>query len=347
MKTKSSLQYSNNFDFIRIIAASMVLYSHHFALTGQMEPAFLGLYSVGGLAVYIFFIISGYLVMTSWWRDPNFFRFSVRRILRIWPALTCVVVATAYLLGPIVTELPLGQYLRHGGTSEYLRMLVMQTPFVLPGVFTHNPFAHGVNGSLWTIPFEVRCYIALGLIGAIGLLKTRAFALLCVGILLGWFLVRSNPDATGTFHSGRMLSAFFTAGVAVCSLEKYWSRRPHVWAVAVVIAALISWSLGWRYTSMLIALPYLVIYLGVQATPFLRQAGRWGDPSYGIYLLAFPVQQTTIFYLWPQAGFWGTLCIAYATTVVLAYASWHLIEKRALKFKPRTSKSNSSGAEAS
>ena len=69
----------NNFDAIRVVAATMVLYSHHFALTGQMEPSFFGIHSLGGLAVTIFFVLSGYLVNASWQRDPNLWRFGLRR----------------------------------------------------------------------------------------------------------------------------------------------------------------------------------------------------------------------------------------------------------------------------
>lgn len=217
---------TNNFDFIRIVAASMVLISHHFALTAQQEPSFFGIFSLGGLAVAIFFVISGYLVMTSWKRDPNLLRFALRRFLRIWPALICVVVFTAYVLGPIVTELPVKEYLRHGATSDYLRTLYMQIYYVLPGVFEHNPYARGVNGSLWTIPYEVRCYIVLGIAGIIGLLKYRSIFLATVAIYLIWFLSKSNADLTQVTNYGRELSAYFLIGAALAVLEPYWSRAP-------------------------------------------------------------------------------------------------------------------------
>ncbi len=326
----------NNFDAIRIVAASMVLISHHFALTGQMEPTFFGVHSLGGLAVTIFFIISGYLVTTSWQRDPNLWRFAWRRFLRIWPALTAAIVFTAYGLGAWLTELPLKDYLLHGATRNYLQGLWMKIHFVLPGVFEHNPYPSGVNGSLWTIPYEVRCYIVLGLAGLLGLLRMRAIFLLCIVFYMAWFFTTSNADTTGIVSYGRELSAFFLAGAACFVLQTYWERHPIWWAAGLVLACAITWIQGWHHTALLIGLPFAIIYLGTRSTPIVHRAGRWGDPSYGIYLYAFPIQQTIIFYTWPSGGFWGTMALALAITVALAYVSWHLLEKKALHFKPRT-----------
>lgn len=312
----------------------MVLVSHHYALTGQMEPSFFGIHSYGGLAVTIFFVISGYLVAASWQRDPSLWRFALRRFLRIWPALTAALVFTAYVLGAWVTELPLREYLTNRATANYLQGLWMNIHFVLPGVFEHNPYPRGVNGSLWTIPLEVRCYVILGLAGLIGLLKFRSVFLLCIALYMGWFLARSNADLTGSIHYGRELSAFFLAGAALHALERQWSRRPATWAACIGISFAITWLFGWRHTALLIALPFVIIYAGTRATPYLRRAGRWGDPSYGIYLFAFPIQQLIILYTWPALGFGGTLTIALLCTTALAYVSWHLLEKQALKFKP-------------
>ncbi|RYH17178.1 MAG: acyltransferase, partial [Alcaligenaceae bacterium] len=320
----------------RIVAASMVLFSHHFALTGQGEPSFFGLYSLGGLAVAIFFVISGYLVTISWSRDPHLLRFAYRRFLRIWPALTCVVLLVAFVLGPIASTLPVKEYFLHGATRDYLRTLLMQIHYVLPGVFEQNPYALGVNGSLWTIPFEVRCYIVLGISGLIGLLKYRPIFLISIGFYIAWFLLTSNADITGAVNYGRELSAFFLLGAAMATLEGSWRRRPMAWCATIAIAFTVMWIIGWRHTAMLLGLPFLIIYAGTCQTPIIHRAGRFGDPSYGIYLFAFPVQQTVIAYLWPEAGFWQTLALAIFFTLALAYASWHLIEKQALKFKPKS-----------
>lgn len=326
---------TNNFDCIRILAAAAVLFSHHFALTGQSEPSFLGLHSVGGIAVVVFFVISGYLVTSSWYNDPHFLRFSLRRILRIWPALAAVTVLTAYGLGTWVTEIPKDDYITHRATFDYLNILRMRIHYVLPGVFEHNPYAFGVNGSLWTIPLEVRCYIVLAFIGLAGLIKKKNILLaITIGYII-WFISRSSADITGTIHHGRELSAFFLAGAALYVLQPYWENHPRPSIAILAVLTAITWWAEWKYTAVLIGLPLLIIYFGTRSTPFIRRIGRWGDPSYGIYLIAFPIQQTVILYTWPQLGFTGTLCLSLLVTTVLAYASWHYIEKQALKFKPR------------
>lgn len=326
---------SNNFDFVRIVAASCVLISHHFALTAQAEPSFFGLHSLGGIAVLIFFSLSGFLVAQSWFADPHTLRFAMRRALRIWPALTLAATLTVLLLGPLVTTLPLKDYLNHKATWDYFSILWMKVFYVLPGVFEKNPYALGVNGSLWTIPLEVRCYIVLGGLGLLGVLKRRAILVALVGVYFIWYFLKSSPDLYGSLHYGRELSAYFLAGAGWFCVQATWKKRPQAWLTFVLGCAAIAWSSELRYLAVLIGLPYLVVWGGSASTSVLHRAGRWGDPSYGLYLFAFPIQQMIIFYTWPHLGFEGTLCLALLLTTALAYASWHLIEKQALKFKPR------------
>ena len=329
-----SKNHSNNFDAIRITAALAVLYSHHFALTAQPEPSFLNLHSWGGLAVLVFFIISGYLVTASWYNDPNFIRFSFRRILRIWPALTIVVFLTAYVLGAAVTQFPVTSYWEHRATFDYLLALIMQIHFVLPGVFEHNPYPLSVNGSLWTIPFEVRCYVALATAGLMGLMRSRIIWMAIIAICMAWFLITSSPDMTGRVNYGRELSAFFLMGSTLFIFKLYWERHPLLWLLTAGAGAALLWWMGRHYTALLIFLPIIIIYIGTRSTFFISHFGRCGDPSYGIYLISYPVQQTIIHFFWPRFGFSLTLILSSAITIALAYASWHGVEKIALRLKP-------------
>jgi peptidoglycan/LPS O-acetylase OafA/YrhL len=325
----------NNFDAIRIVAAFTVLYSHQFALTGRPEPSFFGLHSWGGLAVIVFFVVSGFLVTGSWYNDPSVLRFGARRVLRLWPALTTVTVLTAYGLGAWVTTLPLEDYWKNRATLDYLNILRMQIYYVLPGVFEHNPYPRGVNGSLWTIPLEVRCYVVLALAGLLRLMRWRSAWLACIALYMAWFIAKSSADITGHVHYGRELGAFFLAGSALFVLREHWEHRPRAWLLGLGGVAALLWALGWRYTATLAFIPLLVLYAGTRSTPVLRRFGRFGDPSYGAYLIAFPVQQTVIHFLYPSFDFTATLIMATGLTFALAYASWHVIEKPALRLKPR------------
>ena len=148
MHNRSPLPHANNFDALRIAAALTVLAVHQRALMGQPEPGILGIATWAGVAVWVFFVISGYLVAQSWFADPQVLRFAQRRVLRIWPALTAVVLLSVLVVGPWMTSLPLQEYWRHDATWAYLRMLAMETRHILPGVFDQAPGSTSVNGSL-------------------------------------------------------------------------------------------------------------------------------------------------------------------------------------------------------
>ncbi|MDH5856728.1 acyltransferase [Lampropedia aestuarii] len=327
--------HSNNFDFIRIFAALTVLYSHHFYLTGRVVPSVMGIETYGGAAVMVFFIVSGYLVTSSWYHDPNIIRFAWRRILRIWPALTLVVVCTVFILGPVVTNLSLSEYFSHGSTYDYFYNLRMNVVFLLPGVFETNPAPLSVNGSLWTIPLEVQCYVVLAFAGLFGLLRSKFIFVAFVAIYMVWFILRSSADLYGVIHYPRELGAYFLAGAGLFALKDYWRRCPWITLLVCMLIACLLWISGWRYLASWVLLPYAVIFFGVNSTPIIKSFGKWGDPSYGIYLIAFPVQQTVIKYLWPIWGFWGTMALSTLITIFLAFLSWNFVEKWFLKFKPK------------
>ena len=121
---------SGAFDGIRLISAFLVLFSHCYVLTGQGAEEPLLRFTHGGVgfgevAVYIFFAISGYLVTQSWFRDPSIKRFLVRRLLRILPALIFVIVASALIVGALMTALSLSDYFSRYDTWSYLSKILL------------------------------------------------------------------------------------------------------------------------------------------------------------------------------------------------------------------------------
>lgn len=158
----------NNFNLIRIIAALSVLVSHSFTLSvGTTDAApFVGAIgiSLGSIAVDCFFITSGLLVTASLLKRQNIIDFLWARTLRIFPALVIMLCLTVFGLGVFFTSMPLGSYLTDFATYKYFfkcATLIAGVSYTLPGVFDGNPFDNSVNGSLWTMPFEVRMYIIL------------------------------------------------------------------------------------------------------------------------------------------------------------------------------------------
>ena len=148
----------NSLDLLRLVAATLVLYSHQHVLTGLAEPSFFGWNTFGGAGVTIFFFLSGLLVWSSWERDPDARRFFMRRSLRIFPALWVVVLASVFLLGPALSSLSVPEYFSASATWRYLSTAILVVHNFLPGVFIDNPYPLAVNGSLWTLPVEFLCY---------------------------------------------------------------------------------------------------------------------------------------------------------------------------------------------
>jgi peptidoglycan/LPS O-acetylase OafA/YrhL len=319
---------NNNFDALRIAAAVAVILGHATDLRGHPEniAVVLGL-PVSQLGVAVFFVISGYLITGSWERRPHLPRYLTSRVLRIIPGLALVTVVAAFVLGPLVTTLSPQAYFGSGETYAYLRNAVLVPNYVLPGVFDTNPYPVAVNGSLWTLPAEFACYLVVPVLGWLPKrLRVPAW------VLFGLASVVLATVLPLHFSGVRVESAagmwVFFAGGALIRLM-LGSRRIRmdiavviliVWLVVVGIAPQIALYAAW------LALPYCLLAFGVQSTPGIRRASRFGDLSYGLYLWAFPVQQTLV-HFWGVLP-WGVDVVAVTlVTAVFAYASWHLVER--------------------
>ncbi len=322
----------NNFDFLRLLAAGFVLLSHQFPLSGLPEPN-VGVQTLGGIGVLIFFVISGYLVAQSWERDPNVWRFFARRALRIWPGLIVVAMLTVLVLGPLLTTLPATTYFAQFRTWSYFRNLLMLLQFDLPGVFGSNPHPNGVNGSLWTLPLEVRCYLILAVCGLLGLLRKPGWLLALSLALAVYVLGLRDPQN----HEGQSRLAefgvFFAYGAFLHFGRCWWAPRTGWILASVALACSVLMVAGKNYVALYLALPLLVVIIGTATTVYIRHAARFGDLSYGIYIYAFPVQQTIIMYGQHNLSFWSMLALSALITLILALLSWHLVEQPALALR--------------
>ena len=325
----------NNFDAVRIIAALTVLAVHQHALMGQAEPDIPHVATWGLVAVWTFFVISGYLVSQSWSQDPHLWRFCQRRVLRIWPALTIVVIICVLLIGPWMTRLPSRGYWSDEATWGYFRNLWMESRFHLPGVFDKAPGNTSVNGSLWTIPFEVLCYLALAVMGCLGALRHPICLLACAIAYGSWYVSLGLPDVSGLIDHGRELGLYFLSGVGLYSLRALWQPRRWTLVAAAWLIGVALWSVQLRHVALAFALPITVLAIGTRSWPVVRRAGRFGDPSYGLYLYAFPIQQLIVYFTYPRWSYGASVALAILLTSIAAYLSWHGLEKQALRLKPR------------
>ena len=117
-KTYSVPSRDNNINFLRFIAASRVIWFHMASVLAIPEPYIMG-QGLGPIAVNIFFVLSGYLIAKSWTRSSSFGSYLIRRIARIFPGLAVVILLSVFVMGPIVTSLPLGDYFADAEVSFF------------------------------------------------------------------------------------------------------------------------------------------------------------------------------------------------------------------------------------
>ncbi len=346
-----SRERRNNFDVLRLAAASIVLVSHSFIVGGHHEPH-IGHFPLGTLGVEIFFAISGFLVAKSWFAEPRLRAFAVKRGLRIMPALIVCVLALAFVLGPAVTTHSVGSYAGDRATYAYPADSIVAVPtggtvrdigLHLPGVFEDHATS-AVDLSLWTLPIEVQAYIALAVLGALGLLSGM-LPLVAAGFLALSLAPASVGDAPGIgslLHfvrgddgeAAHLLAIFFVSALMFRHRSRVALRGG--FAALAVVAAVATIGTALERPVLVLALPYLALFFAYRTWGGLRRLTARGDVSYGLYLLAFPVQQMIV-YAWGDSALSPAIValIAFPVTYALAFASWHLVEKHALRLKGR------------
>jgi peptidoglycan/LPS O-acetylase OafA/YrhL len=329
----------NNYLVLRLVAALLVIYGHSYAVTklpGQMDLIQRALHFTyaGGVGVDAFFVISGFLVTASYLNRRNWPEFMKARCLRIFPGLAVCLLAMTFLMGPIVSTLPALQYLTTGDlyTGLLRNLSLMDLHFRLPGVFESLP-AEGVNGSLWTLPAEFCLYVLVSMFGVSGLLFSRRWYGLCVLLCC---LAAIGLCLEVHFFSDRVrylrLFLLFAAGSAI---RVYDGRIPlSAWIVAALTAITLA-SMLWytqRASHYLFTLWLIYTVFWVAYVPNLHFFNRMGDYSYGLYIYAFPIEQTLRQYI-PAIRPLELFCCASFLTLGCAMLSWHFVEHPALDLK--------------
>lgn len=328
----------NNFDFLRLAAATAVIWSHIQLLQG---PQPLTHAHFGAAGVFTFFAISGYLVTGSWDRDPRASRFLARRFLRIIPGLVVVVGLSAFVLGPLATDLPLAQYFRDAQVLAYCRaVLLFPMAYWLPGVFEHNPYRWVVNGSLWTLPMEVLMYAGLSILGCARLWTATSICLLLAALSAlavyahyrWWTLPDDQTVRFLTVNAAELVDC----GVCFCTgaLLAKCSSIPTISWFWVPVAAACYWFAPYPHESLILVFgaPYAAISFAQRPLPVIRSFGRFGDFSYGTYIYAFPLMQALIMAR-PTLGTGPFFAASTAFALTAAMLSWRLVEAPAMRLK--------------
>jgi peptidoglycan/LPS O-acetylase OafA/YrhL len=345
---------NNSFDLLRLVAACSVLLSHCFALSGQgaLEPAvrYTRYGSLGEIAVDVFFVISGYLITGSYLRSRNLVDYVGKRALRLLPALWCAVLLATLLVGPVVTQLPLTEYLAHSQTRAYLGNLYLNINYLLPGVFASNPYPNAVNGSLWTLPSEVLMYLLVMVLGMMRQLnRTACLATLLLFVCLYFAVPGSRvpyPKFLMTllpYYETTRLGIFFFAGASLVFARQEWMTKRYL-AVGVSLLLVLLANTFLAPIWLMLLLPYVVIALAQTHSEVSAAVSRAGDFSYGVYVYAFPVQQMAAMLLGSKVSALSLFILSMPVTLLVASASWYLVEKPSLQLKSRLSPKGASVA---
>lgn len=334
----AKIDHLNNFDQLRFIAASIVIFSHCFPLAlganekSEILRSMTGYLTFGTLGVIIFFSISGYLITKSWYNYPNLGKFSWKRFIRIYPGLMTTILLSTFLIGPIISSLSLKDYFANLNVLSLVKNFVILYQADLPGVFINNVYPNAVNGSLWTLILEVTMYGFVALFGTLGILKKKWAMIIFIFLEIFAFTFIDISK----FHFFPMVinkfAIYFLIGSCYFLFEKNIKYDYRFCVFLLIVWALSFKSFLFDFISY-ISIPYIVFSIGFAHTKYLPKFTGENDYSYGLYIYAFPIQQTIVYFSHNNISVLALFLIAYPLTLFLAYLSWNLIERKALSLK--------------
>lgn len=331
--------HDNFFTPLRLVFAVLVMLGHAFGIAlrdASQEPQIFFHYTFSYLAVNLFFVASGFLVTKSMLYRGDAAGFAAARILRIFPALIVHVAFILLIIGPLATNLTAWEYFTHPETlMQPLWVLTFfETNMSLPGIFATNAEQFG-SVPLWTLRFEVLCYIATLLAFSLGLLRKKWMVLAqfalpscawIVGQSVGFF-----DNMPGTITNMVRFGIAYGLGATIYA---YRDRVNFSWAALPVLLGLC-----WIFSkttvievAMNMLMAWLVMFVAYVRVPKLRVLQSLDDISYGIYIYHWAILQL-VFYWLPELGVTSLFMLSLPVTVSLAWLSWIYVEKPMLSKK--------------
>jgi peptidoglycan/LPS O-acetylase OafA/YrhL len=337
----------NNFDAIRLGLAVLVIYSHAFPLglgSEALEPMkrlSRGQVTFGGIAVDLFFVMSGFMIAGSAHRSPSLFDFMKRRVARIYPAFILASLLALLLVVPLASA-RLAETSLLAAAGNFVGQTLRLREFSYSAAFAHNPYPDVINGSLWSVSYEFWCYVGVALLLLTGLLRRR---MVVAGVFAAAWVASILSIVRHWNFGGKILGVIFGS-------PQFWARLLPLYLAGVVFyqfreriplraslaglsgAALLAscflpdaaWTAVFPFAGT-----YLVFYAAF--TPFVRvhSFGRFGDFSYGTYLYAFPIEQLVVQAFGHRVQPAVLFCCAAPLTLLVAVASWYGVERRFLR----------------
>ena len=353
---------ANSIGFFRWLMAFLVIFSHAGPIAGFYDQEDLGVQisdeqSLGGVAVAGFFFFSGFLITRSR-RRTSIVRYFWRRCLRIMPAFWSALLLTGFVLAPIA-------WYRESGSMDGFWNAEYDSPFTyvshnmflildqrnIAGMGGSVPFAkiggYDWNGSAWTLAYEFKAYIMVGVLGIVSYVAGRwVSTAAAVAIIVANALMWTGHASPGTWNDflaapfGHLLLAdpynlMLIAPFAFGMLFALWGDKIPVsdWLAAVaIVVALVSYDQGGWNAGGQFGLLYFLMWGAIRWTK-LQHWERFGDFSYGVYIFAWPLMMFACYFGLQKHGMVVYFAVLTVAVHAIAYCSWHMIEKPAMSLK--------------
>lgn len=333
----------NALTLVRLLAALSVIISHAFeiAVARDAPQPLEGLtpFNLGQHAVNAFFVISGLTLAQALARNHDLKRFFAARVLRIFPALFGYGLVFAFIVGPAMTAISWRDYFSSGATWTYpLSILVAFAEAAPPpGILETVPVAGVVNEPLWTIRYELAAYVGLAMLAWLGFFpRPKGVVFASCLALIGYVAIEAAPQAIDSIGGIGSLTRF-----AVCFLLgvlAYIGRRRIIISPVYLVAFV---PLLWILSETPLGRPAYVLFTAyfvfLLASFSFGALGTWtrrNDISYGTYLYGWPIQQS-LMAIFPNMTIATNMAAGIIFALLAGYASWTLIERRALGIKER------------
>lgn len=321
-----------NLHFIKFIAAIAVMFFHAFSIaTGDSSEECIvyitnGELNFGMLAVSIFFLVGGFFIAKSIQRLKTGKAYFKARMRKILPPLVFVNFLVM-IMGAFFSKYTIKQYFGMVETWKYMLNSIFILVHNLPGVFVNNVYSQTVNGSLWTLPVEVFCYIACFIIYRLGFMSRKKFKI-TLPIVLVFFC--------GIYYMGNNIQIIRSL-IRPCMLFYigmfFWIYRDKIllekkWAIISFVCLCISIYFRATNVGMILFFPYIVFVLCFEIKQVSELVGSLGNYSYGIYLWGFPVQQAITQKMGGAMNPYLNFILALPIVMILARITYLFTEKR-------------------
>ncbi len=326
----------NNFDFLRYLFAFSVLFAHINELNPWFKYRALIIFEHIP-AVPGFFIVSGFLIVKSYESYPALKQYLIKRTLRIVPAYSFWIIIISALLY-FTGDYGFREYFGSINFLKYLGANLLYQNYLqpcLPGVFEHKTVMCAVNGALWTLKIEEAFYIvlpALVLVFRKFCNKKIGFWILIYILSLVYMNVLSYKNMPVLARQLPGMMAYFTSGILTYYLINSFLKFKNRLVIPAIILFVLEryYFTGWGiHLTIFTPLTFsIIIFYVAFSFPVLNNFGKYGNFTLGIFIVHFPLIQTSVFFelfLWEYS--WTVVIVITLLSLFLGILSWLYLEK--------------------